>query len=142
MCFDTLFTKENNISYLYILFSFIKNLIVTAVQIVCTIIIFYFVFLKGGHGLTVVVWYKSSQKRDTSCNLLFGKESQDSNLSKTTIVQFFDQSFGLLFLSLVLRESKRIKKVEWYRVRDKIRIGEVWIFSRNSSSHVVCSSSL
>mmetsp|Transcript_13950 Transcript_13950/g.28799 ORF Transcript_13950/g.28799 Transcript_13950/m.28799 type:complete len:275 (-) Transcript_13950:14-838(-) len=94
---------------------------------------------EGSHDLTIVRLDNSTEGRDGSRNLGFGKESEDTQHSKTSVVDFDLKSSGLLLFTLVLAESKRIVKVERNRVRDAIRSrGEVRVVTRLSSLHVVC----
>ena len=91
---------------------------------------------EGSHDLTIVRLDNSTEGRDGSRNLGFGKESEDTQHSKTSVVDFDLKSSGLLLFTLVLAESKRIVKVERNRVgkSDGVEVREV---SRLSSAHVV-----
>ena len=66
---------------------------------------------------------------------MLGQESEKTQHSKTSVVDFLDQSSGLGFLRLVLGEAERIVVVEWDWVWDgRSELGEgSWL----STLHVV-----
>ena len=95
------------------------------------------------HWLAIVVADNSLEKWDGSINLLLGQESHDSDHSQTSVVEFLDKALGLLFLTGVLAEAKRIKEVLRHRVRDEFRVlAELGVLSWSSSLHVVGSGGL
>lgn len=85
---------------------------------------------------------KSLEQRNRSFDLLFGKESKDTDLCQTSVVEFRDQTTFLGFSALVLGESKRVVKVQRHWVWDNIRVAEVRVLSWLPSAHVVCSDGL
>ncbi len=91
---------------------------------------------ERSHDLTIVRLDNATKGRDGSRDLGLGKESEDTQHSKTSVVDFDLKSTGLGFITLVLAESQRIVKVERNRVgkRDGVEVREV---SRLSSAHVV-----
>ena len=66
---------------------------------------------KGSHDFTVVVG-DESQRRNSSLDLGFGKETEDSKHSKTSVVDFFDKSSSLGFLGLVLAPAEGVEEVK------------------------------
>lgn len=99
--------------------------------------------VEGSHGLTIIVRNDSLEKGNRSLNLLLRKESNDTNLRQSSIVQLLNKSLSLLGLALLGRESKRIKEIQRNRVGDELRvIREVGEGTGFSSTHVMCSGSL
>jgi hypothetical protein len=93
---------------------------------------------ERGHWLSIVVLNDSLEEWNGSLHLLFGKESQNTNLGKTSVVDLLDQTSCLGLSGLVLGKLERIEKVERDWVRDAIRSGnKVWVVSRDSTSHVM-----
>ena len=69
---------------------------------------------------------------------MFAQESEDTQLGKTSVVDFGQKTLFLLFFAHVLAKLERIVVVEWDRVRDSIRSrGEVWEVTRLATGHVV-----
>jgi hypothetical protein len=98
--------------------------------------------LERSHGLSAVVWNKSLKKRNGSLNLLFGKESNDTDLCQSSVIKLLDKSLSLLCFSLLLGESEGIEKIKRNRVGDKLRSSEVGEVTGLSSTHVMGSCSL
>ena len=94
---------------------------------------------EGSHGLSRVRGDKSRKKRNGSCKFLFGEESEDTDLSQSSVVQFSNKSPGFGLFALVLVEAKGIIQVEWDRVRNSVRLGELGEFTWFSAPHVVLS---
>ncbi len=82
------------------------------------------------------------KKRNGSLNLLLGKESDDTDLCQSSVVELLDKSLGLLLLGLLSGEAKGIEEVQRNRVGDKVTVSEVGEFTGLSSTHVVSSSGL
>ena len=96
------------------------------------------VFREWSHDLTGVRLDNSTKNWDSSRDLGLSQESEDTQHSKTSVVDFDLKSSGLGFLTLVLAESERIVKVEWDRVGKAIRTrGEVRVVTWLSSLHVM-----
>jgi hypothetical protein len=85
---------------------------------------------------------KSVKEWDGSLNLLFRQESQNTNLSKTSVVQFLDKTRSLGFLRLVLGEPEWVEKVQRHWVRDEVTASERRESTWLSSAHVVSSGGL
>merc|ERR1719354_649862 len=58
--------------------------------------------LERSHWLSSVVWYNSLKKRNCSLNLLLSKESDDTDLSQSSVIKLLNKSLSLLCLSLFL----------------------------------------
>ena len=56
------------------------------------------------------------EQRNRSLNLLCSKESKDTDLSQTTVIELLDQTSFLLLGASILAEAEGIEKVEWYWV--------------------------
>ena len=96
-------------------------------------------FLERSHRFASIWWYKSLKKGDGSSNLLFSKETHDTNLGQSSVVEFGNFSLGLGLLAPVGAQAKGIEKVEWDRVGDLGRFSELGVGTWFSSPHVVCS---
>ena len=94
------------------------------------------VFREWSHDLTGVRLDNSTKNWDSSRDLGLNQESEDTQHSKTSVVDLDLKSTGLGFLTLLLAESKRIVKVEWDRVGKRVGV-EVRVVTWLSSSHVV-----
>jgi hypothetical protein len=93
---------------------------------------------ERSHWLSIVVLDDSLEEWNGSLHLLLGKESQNTNLGKTSVVDLLDQTSFLSLGGLVLGKLERIEKVEWDWVRDAIRArNKVWVVTRGSTSHVM-----
>lgn len=99
--------------------------------------------MEGSHWFTGVWSDKSLKKRNRSLNLLLGKESDDSDLCQSAIVQLRDESLLLLLCTGVGRETKGVEKaVERHGVGDQIGLREFGELSWDTTTHVVCSGGL
>jgi hypothetical protein len=58
------------------------------------------------HWLAIVVGNKALEEWDGSLKLLLGQESEDTDLSKTSVVQFLDKTASLGLCRLVLGETE------------------------------------
>mmetsp|Transcript_24676 Transcript_24676/g.34827 ORF Transcript_24676/g.34827 Transcript_24676/m.34827 type:complete len:259 (-) Transcript_24676:66-842(-) len=93
---------------------------------------------ERSHGFSIVVGNKSLKKRNGSLDLLFRQETDDTDLCKTSVVEFLNKSFGLLFLGFSSGETKGIEKVEGDRVGDELGvIGELGEGTGLSTAHVM-----
>ena len=82
---------------------------------------------EGCHDLTGVWLDDSTEERNRSGDSLFRKECENSQLSKTSVVQFSFEALLLSFGAHVLAELKRVVEVEWDRVGDSVgSSGEVF----------------
>ena len=96
------------------------------------------VFREGSHDFTAVRLDDSGEKRNGSGGGLFRKESENTQHSKTSVVDFDLKSSGLLFITLVLAEFEGIVEAERNRVRDSVRSrSEVGVVTGLSSLHVM-----
>ena len=94
---------------------------------------------EGGHWLTIVRLDNSSKSWNGSWADLFTEESKDTDLGKTSVVDFGNKTLVLLFLAHVLAELERIVEVERNWVRDALSVstGEVRVVTWLSAGHVV-----
>ena len=93
---------------------------------------------EGSHYLAIVRGYNSSEKRNRSWDGLSTKESEKSELSQTSVVQFSDKTLLLGLLRHVFGELEGVEKVERNGVGNSIRTrNEVREVTRLSSSHVM-----
>jgi hypothetical protein len=94
---------------------------------------------ERSHALSGIRSDKSLKKRNRSSNLLLGKESKDTDLGQSAVVDLGNASSGLGFVALAAGEAEGVEKVEGDRVGDLIRVRELGEGTRCSSLHVVSS---
>mmetsp|Transcript_374 Transcript_374/g.786 ORF Transcript_374/g.786 Transcript_374/m.786 type:complete len:257 (+) Transcript_374:270-1040(+) len=97
---------------------------------------------ERSHCFTIIVSDKSLEKGHRSLNSLFRKESKDTNLGQSAVVDLLNKSTGLLLGRFVFGEAKGIEKVEWHRVGDHASIRKFGVCSRNTTAHVMGASGL
>jgi len=93
---------------------------------------------EWGHWLSIVWLNDSGKKWNGPWGNLLGKESQDSKLCKTSVVELGSQATLLGLLRHVLGKTEWIVKVEWNWVRDSFwSSNEVREVTWLSSGHVM-----
>jgi hypothetical protein len=92
---------------------------------------------ERSHDLSGIRRDNSLKKRNRSGDLLLRKESKDTDLSQSAVVDLGNASSGLGFIALLAGEAEGVEKVEGDRVRDLVRVRELGEGTRRSSLHVV-----
>jgi hypothetical protein len=77
---------------------------------------------EGSHGLTGVGSDKSLKKRNRSGNLLFGQETNDTHLSRSSVVELNNETSCLGLFTAVLGEAEGIEEVEGNGMGDRSRV--------------------
>lgn len=94
---------------------------------------------ERSHDLSGIRRDKSLKKRNRSGDLLLGKESKDTDLGQSAIVDLGNASSGLGFVALLAGEAEGVEKVKGDRVGNLVRIRELRECTRLSSLHVMSS---
>ena len=97
-----------------------------------------YILSEWGHWLSGVWCYNSGKGRYGTWCALFGKESQNTDLCQTSVVQFSTETLLLGLFRHVLGETEWIVKVEWNWVRNSLWSSyEVRVVTWLSSGHVM-----
>ena len=93
---------------------------------------------EWGHWLSIVSLDDSGKNWNGTWGALLRKESKDSDLGKTSVVDLGTKTRLLLLLGHVLGELEWVVQVEWNWVWDSLWSShEVWVVAWLSTGHVV-----